>query len=209
MKRSLSLVCVLAMSLGMTAMAQTSHSTPKAQGTNGAHQKIAVIMFQAAVARTNEGQRDLQNMQKKFGPKRDQLQKEGAAINALKKQLQASGKTLSSSQRQQKLNQIKEKEKELQQQVQDARSDFQNEMGSSFNSLAQKVGAVLTAYAKQHGYTIVLDAGSQGSPVLWASPATNITKAVIAAYNKKSGVPAPPPSAPKPTSSSKAGSSSH
>ena len=198
MKRSLLLVCVLIGSFGMTAMAQTSHAVPNAPGVSGSHQKIAVIMFQAAVARTNEGQRDFQSLEKKFAPKNAQLKQESDQINALKKQLQAQSKTLSADQRQEKVNEIQEKEKDLQQQLQDARSDFQNQMGTAFNSLAQKVGAVMTSYAKTHGYTMVLDASGQNSPVLWASPTTDITKAVIAAYNKKSGVPAPAPAAPKP-----------
>lgn len=198
MKRSLSLVCVLITSFGMTAMAQTSHSVPNAPGMGGSHEKIAVIMFQAAVARTNEGQRDFANLEKKFAPKNEQLKQESDQINALKTQLQANAKTLTAVQRQEKVNEIQDKEKELSQQVEDARSDFQNEMGTAFNTLAQKVGAVMTDYAKQHGYSIVLDASSQNSPVLWASPSTDITKAVIAAYNVKSGVPAPPPAAPTP-----------
>jgi outer membrane protein len=200
MKRSFSLVCVMIASFGLTAMAQTSHSVPNAPGMGGSHQKVAVIMFQAAVARTNEGERDFQNLEKKFEPKNVQLKKQNDAITALKKQLQAQSKTLTAAQRQEKVNEINEKEKALQQQVQDARSEFQNEMGTTFNTLAKKVGAVMTAYAQQHGYSVVLDASGQGSPVLWASPTTDITKAVIAAYNKKSGVPAPPPPAPTPAS---------
>ena len=207
MKRSFSLACVMIASFGLTAMAQTSHSVPNAPGMGGSHLKVAVIMFQAAVARTNEGERDFQNLEKKFEPKNEQLKQENDAINTLKKQLQADSKTLSASQRQEKVNQIKEKEKDLQQAADDARSEFQNEMGSTFNSLAQKVGAVMTSYAKAHGYSLVLDASGQGSPVLWSSQKTDITKAVIAAYNKKSGVTAPTPSAPK-SASSKTGSSS-
>lgn len=197
MKRSLSLVCLLISSLSMTAMAQTSHSVPNAPGMSGP-QKIAVIQFQLAVARTNEGQRDFANLEKKFAPKNDQLKQESDQINTLKKDLQANAKTLSAEQKQEKINEIQDKEKELSQQVEDAQSDFRNEMGTAFNSLAQKVGAVMTAYAKQHGYTIVLDDSSQGSPVLWADQSADITKAVIAAYNVKSGVPAPPPAAPAP-----------
>lgn len=198
MKRSLSLVCVMITSFGLTAMAQTSHSVPNAPGMGGSHEKIAVIMFQAAVARTNEGQRDFQNLEKKFAPKNEQLKQESDQIKTLQKSLQADAKTLTPEQRQEKVSEIQDKEKILQQQVEDARSDFQNEMGAAFNGLAQKVGAVMTAYAQQHGYSIVLDASSAQSPVLWASPTTDITKAVIAAYNQKSGVPAPPPPAPTP-----------
>jgi outer membrane protein len=63
----------------------------------------------------------------------------------------------------------------------------------------------LAKYAQQQGYTLVVDgSGSQQQApvVLYASPSTDITKAIIDAYNVSSGVPAPPPqpaaSAPKP-----------
>ena len=60
---------------------------------------------------------------------------------------------------------------------------------------------MLTDYAKQQGFTLVLDVQQQGTPVLYSAESTNITKQVIDAYNVKSGVPAPPaapPAAPTP-----------
>jgi outer membrane protein len=38
--------------------------------------------------------------------------------------------------------------------------------------------------------------GQQQTPVLYTTEASNITKAVIDAYNVKSGIPAPPAGAP-------------
>ena len=84
---------------------------------------------------------------------------------------------------------------------------MQNEMQELYSALASKVYDVLNDYAKKHGYTLVLDVAQQQSPVLYATDSTNITKAIIDAYNVKSGVPAPTtpaagtapvPSAPKP-----------
>jgi outer membrane protein len=74
-----------------------------------------------------------------------------------------------------------------------------------YNALASKVYDVMQGYAEQQGFTVVLDVSLQQQPVLYAAPSTNITKAIIDAYNLKSGVPAPPaqpagaPAAPKPT----------
>jgi outer membrane protein len=65
-------------------------------------------------------------------------------------------------------------------------------MQGIFNTLAPKVYEVVATYAQQQGYTMVLDASQEQNPVLYASDSTNITKAVIDAYNVKSGVPAPP-----------------
>jgi outer membrane protein len=59
----------------------------------------------------------------------------------------------------------------------------------------------MNSYAQEHGYTVVLDGGNQQQPVvLYATPSADITKAVVDAYNVKSGVPAAPArSAPAPT----------
>jgi hypothetical protein len=51
---------------------------------------------------------------------------------------------------------------------------------------------------QQNGYTMLLDnTGQQGGlSVLWTLPGTDISQAVVDAYNTASGVAAPPPSAP-------------
>jgi outer membrane protein len=80
----------------------------------------------------------------------------------------------------------------LQRDAEDGENDFKTESQESFNGLASKVGDLLINYAQQQGYTLVLDVSQEQNPVLFANPSTNITKAVIDAYNVKSGVPAPP-----------------
>ena len=78
------------------------------------------------------------------------------------------------------------------------------EVQDMYNGLASKVYDVLSSYAQEQGFTLVLDgtANQQQAPVvLYASPSTDISKAIVDAYNLKSGVPAPPPqpeSAPAP-----------
>ena len=75
-------------------------------------------------------------------------------------------------------------------------------MQEMYNGVASKVYDVLSSYAQQQGFTLVLDVSQQQNPVLYANESTNITKPVLDAYNVKSGVPAPPPrrrsSAPRP-----------
>jgi outer membrane protein len=61
-----------------------------------------------------------------------------------------------------------------------------------YQQLAQKVYAVLDSYSNQQKFTLVLDTSAQQTPVLWATSASDITKAVVDAYNAKSGVPAQP-----------------
>jgi outer membrane protein len=199
MKRSLALVFTLASGLALNAAAQT----PAAAAAPAGPAKIAVIAFQVAVAQTNEGQRNFADLQKKYEPKRTQLKTLSDDVENLTKQLQAQGDKLSDAERASRAKAIDDKKKQLDRDAEDAQNDFQQEMQEVYNTLASKVYDVLNDYATKQGYTLVLDISQQQSPVLFATDSTNITKAVLEAYNVKSGVPAPPADAPKPAATTK------
>jgi outer membrane protein len=200
MKRSLALIATLASGLVLSAAAQTLPA-PAAAAPAGPV-KIAVIAFQVAVAQTNEGQRNFADLQKKYEPKRQQLKTLAEEIDTLTKQLQAQGDKLSEAELASRSKTIEDKKKQLQRDSEDAQNDMQQDGGEVYNGLASKVYEVLASYAQQQGFTLVLDVAQQQNPVLYASESSNITKAVIDAYNVKSGVPAPPAqpaAAPRPT----------
>ena len=212
MKRLPFFILLLAAAAVIQAAGQTS--APPAQKPSGAPvpsgpAKVAVIAFQAAVSQTNEFQRDFADLQKKYDPKRQQLKTLSDQIDTLTKQLQDQGPQLSEEERINRARVVDDKKKQLDRDTQDAQSDFQSDMQDLLNRIAQKVGAVMTDYAQKHGYTLVLDdteQQQQAPTVLYALPSTDITRAVIDAYNEKSGVPAPPqqsatPDAPKPSAS--------
>ena len=187
MKHSPAIVAALLTGLSLSAAAQ-------APAAPAGPTKIAVVAFQAAVAQTNEFQRDFADLQKKFVPKRDQLKALSDEIDGLKKQLQTQGSTLSEAERDSRTKAIDDKTKQLQRAAEEAQNDFKQEMQETYGGVASKVGNVLIDYAKQQGYTLVLDAGQQEAAViLYANTSTDITKVIVDAYNVKSGIPAPPP----------------
>jgi outer membrane protein len=183
---------------GQTAAAPKPAAAPAPVATA----KVAVIMFQAAVSQTNEFQRDVADLQKKYDPRRAELKKLNDEIDALTKQLQAPDAQLSDAERASRTRTLDEKKKQWDRETQDAQGDFQNDMQQTIDQVAQKVGLLMTDYAEKHGYTLVLDAGDQqAQTVLYAVPSTDITKEIIDAYNQKSGIPAPAagqPDAPQP-----------
>jgi outer membrane protein len=202
MKRSLAIIVTLASGLVLSAAAQTS----PAPAASVSPAKVAVIAFQAAVGQTNEFQRNFADLQKKYEPRRDKLKIMADEIESLDKQLQAQGDKLSDTERASRAKTIDDKKKQAQRFAEDAQNDLTSEMQEVYNGVASKVYDVLATYAQQQGFTLVVDGSSnqqQAPVVLYASPSTDITKAVIDAYNLKSGVPAPPPqpaaAAPKPT----------
>ena len=202
MKRSIVVPVLMVSALSLAAQAQTPapHVAPAPASASSAAApagptKIAVIAFQVAVSQTNEFQRAFGELQKKYDPKRQQIQALNTEIDNLTKQLQAQGATLSDAERTNRARTIDEKKKQLDRSAQDAQNDFQQEFQDLYNGTASKVYDVLSSYAEQHGYTLVLDVAGQQTPIMYAIPSTDITKAVTEAYNVKSGVPAPPPSA--------------
>ena len=153
--------------------------------------KIAVVAFEMAVGQTNEGQRDFADLQKKYAPKEAALKTLSGEIDGLAKQLQTPGASLSDAERTSKAKILDEKKKQLDRESEDAKSALQQDMQDLFNTLQSKVYDVMQSYAEQQGYTLIVDISQQQSPVLYANSGSNITKAVIDAYNLKSGVPAP------------------
>jgi len=178
-------------------------STSTANSVIAGPNKVAIINIQAAIANTNEGQRDLDALQKKFEPKQIELKSLSDEVDSLKKQLAAQEGKLNEDERGKRVQAIESKQKVLQRNLEDAQNDYQTQS----NEIAQRIGSKLMqsldGYAKQNGYAVVIDVSSQQSPVLWAATSVDITKPVIDAYNVTSGVAAPAakPAASAPTAS--------
>lgn len=184
-----------------TATAPATARTPP-PAPHATPAKIALIEYEQVAAATNEGQRNLQALQKKYEPKKTQLQTLAQEIEGLKKQLQSTSTTLSDADRASKQRAIDAKEKQLQRDGEDAQNSYNGELQETVGAVAKKLGPVVIKYVQDNGYTMLLDnTGQQGGglAVLWTAPGTSdISQAIVDAYNTSSGVPAPAPSAPAP-----------
>ena len=160
--------------------------------------KIALVAFEQAVFATNEGQKSVQDIQAKYKPKKDQIDTLSQEVESLKKQLQSAPATLSDAERATRLKTIDTKEKQLSRQADDAQTAYNTDLQEVYGKLAAKVSNVLKKYVSDNGYTLLLDVSSQQSNVMWANQSTDVTQAVVTAYNTSSGVAAPAPSAPSP-----------
>jgi outer membrane protein len=157
-----------------------------------------LIQFEQAAAATNEGQKALQDLQKKYEPKKAQLDALGGEIESLTKQLQGAPATMPDTERASRQRAIEIKQKQYQRDGEDASTSYQSDVQETIGKVAQKMGPVLIQYVQKNGYTILLDnTGQQGGvTVLWTQDGTDISQAVVDAYNASSGVAAPVPSAP-------------
>jgi outer membrane protein len=186
-----SLFTVLALaSLAVGAYAQTPPT------------KVAVISMQGAIIGTKDGQKAAQELETKFGPKRKELSDRQAEIASLNDQLRKGANTMAQDKQAQMERDIEDKNKRLQRDTQDANDEWNNEQQRLLQSLGQRLVAVITKYAKDNGYSLVIDVSNPNTPVMYSSDAIDITQDIISLYDKTSanGGPATTPHAPAPTS---------
>jgi outer membrane protein len=220
MNRTLVFATALAAGLAvpsLAAQAATSPATPaKAPDVKpqAIPAKVAIISFQQVVVATNEGQRAIADVQKKYEPQKQKIDGETAEVDSLKKQVQSLPANTTDDERARRLRTVDEKEKQLQRDQEDASNAYQGDLQEAFSKVAQKVGTAAVKYAKDNGFTMIvnIEPNQQApNPVMWWEPGTDISQAVVNAYNTSSGITAPPPSAPAPAAhrTTPSGAASH
>jgi len=160
--------------------------------------KIAVISFQGAIIGTKDGQKAAKELETKFAPKKKELTDQQTELQSLNDQLRKGSNTMSQDKQAQLEREIEEKNKRFQRDQQDANDEWNAEQQRLLQSLGQRLIAVITKYAKDNGYTMVVDVSNPNTPVLYASSGIDITQDIISLYDKTSvnGGPASVPTAP-------------
>ena len=178
---------------GLASLVHGQAPTSQAKSLN-----IVTISFNSAVLRTAEAKKNLSALQARFAPKQQQMQALNNEVEVLRKQLADTSNNLDESERAARAQALETKEKQLQREAEDFKSDSQSESEQVFQGVAQKVYAFLQTFTQQHGYSAVIERGSDAYPVVWYE-ATNmdITDELIKAYNAQaegaSSAPANPP----------------
>ncbi len=174
--------------------------------------KVGVINLQQAIFDTQEGKKAFEELNKKFQPRRDDLQRQNQEIQALQEQIQRQGMTLSDEEQVRLRRELDDKSKLLKRATEDATADYQNESQDTVQRLAQKMVRIVQEYAQQNGFSVVLEEAQIGVPY-FIMPEMNITaeisKRYDAAYPVESAAatgtaaPAPKPASPAPKPAAK------
>lgn len=183
--------------LSAVAGGQTEIIPPHANPIGPA--RIGIINIQSVIVGTNEGQKELQALEKRFEPKRNELKTLGDEMDALKKQLDAQGPKLNDEARAALVRQIDRKQKSLGRAEEDAQGDLASEQNEIVQKMLNKLTPIIEQYAKDNGLTFILDSSKPWPewPLVWGNPSADISKAVVDLYNASSGVP--PTSTPHPS----------
>ena len=217
----LRVLLAVAATFTFSALAQTgSAATPSsaaptspaaaapATTTGGTAAKVGTININEAIFGSNEGQRDVLALQKKYEPKQSELKGQNDELEGLKKQLTTQQDKLNEDAVATLKKQIESKQKLFDRSVQDAQEEFGNQQQEIASRILQKMAPMIVKYSQENGFSMIVDTSKPWpqSPVLWWGEAIDITKPVVEAYNVQSGVAAPAapagagakPAAPKP-----------
>ena len=158
--------------------------------------KVGTINIQQAIIQCNEGQKEMDALEKKYAPKQAELKGQNDELESLKKQLETQGPKLNDDAAANLKKQIEGKQKVFDRAVQDAQEEVGNQQQEIAGKILNKMAPLIVKYSQDNGYTMIIDTSKPWpqSPVLWWNPeAVDITKNVVDAYNVQSGV-APPAS---------------
>lgn len=166
----------------------------RAQGPPAASGKIGILNIQAAILNTGEGKKALADLDKKYQPKRAELQKMQQDIQTLQDQIQRQENAASDTAQQQLNRQLDEKKKIMTRTQEDAQSDFAADRSEAIGHISQKMGKIVQDFAEQNGYAVILDLvapvysnsgqiGDTQIPVYYAGKDVDITAQIVKLYD--------------------------
>ncbi len=143
--------------------------------------RIAVVNMNAAIAATVEGSKVTEDLQKKFEPRRQELESKQREVQALQQRYQQQSTTLSEPERRRLARQLEEEQRSLKRSQEDYQADSQIESQDAFNRLVDKMQQIISQYAAQNGYVLVLDYSQ--IPVFYIHKSIDITDDVVRRFN--------------------------
>ena len=162
-------------------------------------QKIAVINMQTALAETADGKKAVADLRSKFGPKDQEFQRRSQDLQAKQEQLRKTQNTISEDAKTKLEADIAAATRNLQRDSDDAKADMEQEEQKTVQDLGGKIVQVLNKYASDNGYAMVFDVSGQPNNIMFASAAVDVTRDIIALYDKNA--PASQMAAPAATTS--------
>ncbi len=191
--------------LMVAAVRGQSSSTAPASAVSG---KVGVINIRGAIGNTAEGKQASAELQSQFAPRQTELENLNKQINDLRQRLAACEGKCS----QDEIGRLTQQGQKATQKFDRLNNELQEDVNSAQGEVIDRIGRkmvdVLDRYARENGYSMVLDSSAQNTPILYASTQVDVTQDIVrlydAAYPVKAGAapaqkPAAKPAATTPT----------
>lgn len=179
-------VVVLSMALALAGPVWAQAGATAGQSkAHDAATRIAVINIQVAIAGTEEGKQTARELQAKFAPRQTDITNLSKQLRSIQQRIQDGQNTLSEDEKNKLQFQYQEISRNLQREQSEYQQDAQDARTDAVDRIGQKMMPLISKYANEKGYGVVLDTSSQSSPVLFAANSVDITNAIVRIYNQK------------------------
>jgi len=146
---------------------------------------VGIINLRGAIGSTAEGKQASAELQSQFAPRSTEIDTMTKQINDLQQKLQAGQGKLS----QEEETRLTAEGQRLTQRLDRRRNDFQEDATAAQQEVLERIGRkmvdVLDRYARENGFSVVLDTSGQNSPILYASNQVDVTQDIIRLYDQQ------------------------
>lgn len=146
-------------------------------------QKIGLVEMQRALQTVDAGKKAKEALEKEFNAKKAELQKTEATFKKDAEEFKKQAVVMSDEVRGKKEAELRDRMMKLQETAAKAQTDLQQREQNLTKPLVEKLRTVITEMAKSRGYTMVLEKNE--STVIFSQDSDDLTKDVIAEFNKK------------------------
>jgi outer membrane protein len=192
---ALSAACLIA---SAAALAQAA----PAAGAAASAKSVGIINLRGAIGSTAEGKQASAELQSQFAPRSTEIDNLTKQINDLQQKLQAGQGKLSQDEE----ARLTAEGQRATQKLERRRTEFQDDASAAQQDVLERIGRkmvdVLDRYARENGFSVILDTSGQNSPILYASNQIDVTQDIIRLYDQaypvKTGAGSAAPATPKP-----------
>jgi len=124
----------------------------------------------------------LKQIDTKFTPIQTEIKGMQDRLTAMRNDIDKKRATSSVAVITQQTEQADQLELQIKRKAEDARADYQKQLGITIQPLQAEVGTALNAYAQAHGILIIIDVNRV--PLIYANESIDITKDFITEYNR-------------------------
>src|SRR6266849_1750534 len=167
-----------------------------AAAVSAAAGKVGVINIRQAIVTTAEGKLASAELQSQFASRQTEIENLNKQINDLRQRLA----TCEGKCSQEEIARLTTQGQRLTQQVDRKQTEFQEDVNAAQGEVIDRIGRkmvdVLDRYARENGYSVVLDSSAQGNPILYAQ--IDLTQDIIRLYDAAYPIKAVAPAQQKP-----------
>ena len=170
-----------------------------------AQSKVGVININAAIASTAEGKKAITDLQKKYQPRQQELERLQKEIQAIQDQLSKQTPTMSEDEQRRLSRDLEDKQKLMKRSTDDGQADFNADRDEAVRRIGQKMVRIIGDYAQQNGIVLVID--EVQVPIYYAAKDLDLTEPIVKRYDaaypgSEAAAPAKPAARPASSSSS-------